>query len=175
MGGQRCLFQPLLYLGPISPGPSWSDLKRSKMAPRGFQATFLRLWKPPRALQEPFKRPSATIKQLSCNQNRFCIDFGPLKVTPGPQKSMKSIEKTMVFEEIAFSAQVASWTRFWTLLASLWGAFWLLRWLKPVLEFLLERPRAVQDNFFRPQDRSKRHPRASRKPLEAPPWPTKPF
>ena len=61
---------------------------------------------------------------------------------------MKNIEKTMVFEEIMFSARVASRARFWTLLASLLGAFWPPRWLKPVLEFLLERPRAVQDTFF---------------------------
>ena len=53
----------------------------------------------------------------------------------------------MLFEEITFSTRVASWTRFWTLLASLSGAFWPPRWLKPVLEFFLERPRAVQDYF----------------------------
>ena len=81
----------------------------------------------------------------------------------------------MVFEEIAFSARVAIWTRFWTLLASLLGACWPPRWLKPLLEFLLERPRAVQDFFFQPQERPKRLPRAPHKPLEVPPWPTKPF
>ena len=72
------------------------------------------------------------------------------------------------------SARVASWSPFWTLLASLLGAFWPPRWLKPVLEFLLERPRAVQEYFFRPQERPKSRPRASRKPLDAPPWPTEP-
>ena len=85
------------------------------------------------------------------------------------------IEKTMVFEEIVFSGRVAFWTRFWTLLASLSGAFWPPRWLKPLLELLLEKPRAVQDFFFRPQERPKRPPRAPHKLLEAPPWPTRPL
>ena len=57
----------------------------------------------------------------------------------------------MIFEEITFSARVAFWTRFWTLLASLSGAFWPPRWLKPLSEFLLERPRAVQEFFFCPK------------------------
>ena len=83
---------------------------------------------------------------------------------PGPQKSINSIEKTMVFEEIPFSARVVSWTRFWTLLASLLGAFWPPRWLKPVLEFLLERPRAIQEYFFRARERPKSRPRAKRPP-----------
>ena len=81
---------------------------------------------------------------------------------------MKSDENAAVFEEITFSARVASSTRFWTLCASLSGAFWPPRWLKPVLEFLLERPRAVQDFFFRPQERPKRRPRAPHKLLEIP-------
>ena len=38
--------------------------------------------------------------------------------------------------------------RFWSLLSPLLGSFWPLRWLKPVLKFLLERPRAVQEFFF---------------------------
>ena len=70
----------------------------------------------------------------------------------------------MVFEEIAFSARVAFWTRCWTLLASLSGAFWPPRWLKPLLEFLLERPRAVQDFFFQPQQRPKERPISPWKP-----------
>ena len=56
----------------------------------------------PRALQEPFKRLPAAIAQLSGNLMPFYIDFDLQKATPGPQKSIKSIEKTIVFEEIAF-------------------------------------------------------------------------
>ena len=56
--------------------------------------------------------------------------------------------------------------------APFWGAFWPPRWLKPLLDFLLERPRAVQEYFFfgpgALQERSKRPPRgfqeASRRP-----------
>ena len=70
----------------------------------------------------------------------------------------------MVFEEIVFSAQVASWTRFWTLLAPLWRAFWPSRWLKTLLELLLEGPSAVQEHLFFDlgalQERSKRPPGA---------------
>ena len=39
-------------------------------------------------------------------------------------------------------------SRCWSLLGPLLGAFWPLRWLKPVLKFLLERPRAVQEFLF---------------------------
>ena len=151
-------------------------LQASKMAPRGLQATFFRLRRPPRALQEPFKRLSATITHLSGNPMPFYIDVDTQKSTPGPLKSVNYyFKKAMIFEENTFSARVAFWTRFWTLLASLSGAFWPPRWLKPLLEFLLERPRAVQDFFFRLQERPKRLARAPHKPLEVPPWPTKPF
>ena len=82
---------------------------------------------------------------------------------------MKNIEKkTMVFEEIMFLARVASRARFWTLLASLLGAFWPSRWLKPVLEFLLERPRAVQDNIFGPWSPPRALQEASKRLQEAP-------
>ncbi len=107
-----------------------------------------RLQEPSRALQERFKRLLAATTQLSCNAKPFYIDSDLQKTTPGPQKSRNSIEKTKVFEEIEFSAQVASWPRFWTLLAPLLGAFWPPRWLKPVLKFLLERPRALSIKFF---------------------------
>ena len=78
-----------------------------------------------------------------------------------------------------FSARVASGTRFGILPGSVLGAFSPSRWLKPLLEFLLDRPRAVQENFFSVlepsksvprglQDRSKRpargQPRSSKRP-----------
>ena len=77
--------------------------------------------------------------------------------------------------DFTFSLRIRFRTQFWTFPGSLLGAFWPPRWLKPVLEFLLERPRAVQDYFFWLQERPKRLPRASHKRLEASPWPTKPF
>ena len=127
------------------------------------QATFFRIRRPPRALQEPFKRLPAAIAQRSGNPMPFYIDFDLQKAPPGPQKSRKSIEKAMVFEEFAFRARVASWARFWTLLGSVLGAFWPPRWLKPVLEFLLERPRAHQEYFFSASEASNSVPRGARR------------
>ena len=48
---------------------------------------------PPRALQEPFKRLLAAITQSSCNAKPLYIDSDLEKATPGPRKSMNSIEK----------------------------------------------------------------------------------
>ena len=104
--------------------------------------------RPPRALQEPFKRLSAAITQLIGNLIPFYIDFDSQKATLGPQKQRIIQKKTILFAEITFSARVASGTRFGTLPGSVLGAFWPSRWLKPLLEFLLERPRAVQEICF---------------------------
>ena len=58
-----------------------------------------------------------------------------------------------------FSAPVASGSRFESLRGSLLEPFWPSRWLKPLLEFLLERPRAVQEDFFLVLEPSKSAPR----------------
>ena len=82
---------------------------------------------------------------------------------------MNFVRRPQSFVVSQFSARVASGTRFGTLPGSVLGAFWLPRWLKPLLELLLDRPRAVQDYFFPVlmpsksaprglQDRSKRSP-----------------
>ena len=163
MAGQRC--SP--YLCSTSPRSPSGHLGAISNAPRGLQEPAKIVFIGPRGLQEPFKRLSAAITQISGNPMPFYIDFDFKKATPGPQKSMNYIEK-LLFEEIAFSTRVASWTRCWTLLASLSGAFWPPRWLKPVLKFLLERLRAVQYYFFRPRERPKRRPRAPHKPVEGP-------
>ena len=67
-----------LDLGPISLWPSCSDLKRSKTAPRGLQASFFRLQRPPRA-----------ITQLSCNPKQFYIDFDAPLRRPSHLKGLK--------------------------------------------------------------------------------------
>ena len=174
MGGERCSPHRSLTSHRSPSG----HLATIISAPRRLQETskllFVRLRTPPRAIQEPFKRLSAAITQLRSNPMPVYIEFDPQN-RPRGLKNQWLLFKTIHFEDIAFSFQVVSWTRFWTLLASVSGAFWPPRWLKPVLEFLLERPRAVQDFFFRPQRRPKRRPRAPHKPLEGPPWPTKPF
>ena len=56
----------------------------------------------PSAIQEGFKRLSAGIMRLRCNLKPFDIDFRLQKGTPGPQKSMNYIEKTILFDEFAF-------------------------------------------------------------------------
>ena len=61
-----------------------------------------------------------------------------------------------IFVISAFSIRARFWTPFWTLPGSLGGAFWPSRWLKPVLKFVLDRPRAVQDYFFFGSKRQKR-------------------
>ena len=104
----------------------------------------------------------------------FGSRFDPKTEAMGPCKSTNFVRRPQMCVILPFSARVASGTQFWTLPGSVLGGFWPPRWLKPLLEFLLERPRAVQAFFFRPQERPKRLPRAPHKPLEVPPWPTKP-
>ena len=111
-------------------------------------------------LQEPFKKLPSAITQHSGNPMQFYIDFNSSKKTPGPQQSLKSIRKTVFFEEIVFSAR--SWTRCSTLLASISGAFWPPRWLKPVSESVLERPRADQEDFFWSKSRPRAYQEASK-------------
>ena len=137
-------------------GSRGSGLRVSRLwaPPRALKSALLRLQEFPRALQEPFKRLPAGITQLISDLIPLCIDCDSPKATLGPQKSMNSIKKTMFFEEITFLARVASWTRFRTLPGSVLRAFWPSRCLKPLLEFLSERPKAVQEHFFaRPMQR----------------------
>ena len=65
------------------------------MAPRALQEV-------PRALQEAFNWLSAAITRPRCSQEPFYIDFKLQEDVPGPQKSMKFIEKTILFEEFVF-------------------------------------------------------------------------
>ena len=136
---------------------------------------FVRPRRPPRALQEPFKRLSAAITQLSSNPKPFLINFDLQRAAPGPQKPLKSIEKQWFLKKSRFELESPLGLDVGPPLASLLGAFWPPRWLKPVLEFLLDRPRAVQEHFFPAPEPSRNAPRAIRKPLETPPEPAKPF
>jgi len=123
--------------------------------------------KPPRALQEAFKRPSAAITHPRCNPKPYYIDVDLQKEVPEPQKPLNFIEKTMVFEEIAFSVRIASSTPFWTLLASISGAFWPPRPAQERPRPLQERPRRLQDRPRSAQDASKTTPRAAKRPPRA--------
>ena len=158
MTSQRCSVNLPSTSPQLRADPCREILKRSKAAPRGLQATFCSALEAstsaPRALPEAFRSHHAAKLQSEA----ILCRFRPPKSDPRTSNfieislSLKSIEKThILFEEIVFSAQVASWPRFWTLLAPLLGAFWPPRSLKPVLECLLERPRAVQEHFFRPR------------------------
>ena len=109
----------------------------------------------PRATQEAFGSHRAAELQSDAVLHRF----RPPKSSPGTSKINKIHRKTILFEEIVFRAQVASWTRFWTLLGSILGAFWPPRWVKSLLELLLERPRANQEDFFSVLEPSKSAPR----------------
>ena len=90
----------------------------------------------------------------------FFIDFELQKVTLGPQKSLKFIELLSKIEVSPFPTRVAFWARFWTHLASILGAFRPPRWLKTLLESVLDWPRAVQEHFFSAPEASKSVPRA---------------
>ena len=122
------------------PGAHSLDLGGRYMAPRGrqerskrVQEHFLRLQEAsksvPRGFQEAFGRHSA------------------------PEMRSEAMRQTSVPNAKPKTA------RFWSLLGSLLGAFWPLRWLKPVLEFFWERPRAVQEFFCSAPEASKSAPR----------------
>ena len=131
--------------------------------PRALLTTFFCSKRPPRALQEAFKRPSAAITHLRCNPKPYYIDVDLQKEVPEPQKSLNFIEKTMVFEEIAFSVRIASSTPFWTLLASISGASWPPRRAQERPRPLQERPRRLQDRPRSAQDASRTTPRAAKR------------
>ena len=119
---------------------------------------------PPRALQEPFKRLLAAITQLSCNAKPLYIDSDLEKATPGPRKSMNSIEKNMLCEEFRFELESplgldfgASWASSGSLLA------------------LKMPPRPAQERPRHTQERSKRPPRpAQERPRGLPGRPKRP-
>ena len=97
---------------------------------------------------------------------RFGTHFGPVfggqMAPPGLKKPLKFIELSVKLKVSLFSARVACGTRFGTLPGSVFRACWPSRWVKPLLGFFLERPRAVQELFFGSiavQERSKRPPK----------------
>ena len=70
-----------------------------------------------------------------------------------------SPETSFKFQGFAILSSSPFWARFWSLLASLWGAFWPPRWLKPVLKFFQDPPRADPYTFFSAPRASKSGPR----------------
>ena len=86
-------------------------------------------------------------------------DFDLYKEASGPEKSGFRVRRPTNFKVSHFLARVACGGRFGTLLASFWGAFWPSGWLKPLLKFLLGRPRAVEEDLFSAREASKSAPR----------------
>ena len=135
------------------------DQGRPKSGPRAIPTLFL---SGPRAPQEASKRLSEGFRVEDAMRIQFWTHFWLQKESLRLKKSKKNLGKTMVFKKSAFSALTAFRPRFSTLLASLLGVFWPPRWLKSLLEFLLERPRAVQGKFFSAPNGSKSAPRGKK-------------
>ena len=72
------------------------------------------------------------------------------------------MKRPQSFVVSSFSARDASGIRFWTFSGSVLGGFWPSRWLKPLLEILLERPRADQEELCSVLEPSKSPPEAPR-------------
>ena len=134
-------------------------------APRPIQAG-------PRALQDTFlgskrfqERPESLSRGLSrapASKTRFGTCFGRVLDlfwdAPGLDKYGFRVRRPAIFAISRFSDRVASGARFWTLPGSVLGVIWPPIWLKPVLRFLLECPRAAQEIFFSGPEASKSAP-----------------
>ena len=89
---------------------------------------------------------------------------------PGTLKKQRiPLRRPQSFVISTLSARVASGIRCWTLPRFLLGRFWPPTWLKTVLEFVLERPRAVQEHSFSAPGPSKSAPRALQERSRRPP------
>ena len=132
-------------------GPFFAEICLGR-PPRAAKSLSQLLFFGSQSVQERSKRLPIGFLKLSASKMRFGTHFGPVfgvQTAPrGLQKSLKFIELSVKFKVSLFSARVACGTQFGTLPGSVFGAFWPSRWLKPVLKFVLDRPRAVQDYFF---------------------------
>ena len=131
--------------------PFWTPFWHHFWAQLGqepFPASLFRLLSPPRALQEALQRLSEGLYVEDAIWNQFWTGLGSDFGAPGPLKVRFSCERYCTFCDFACFSRDSILDPFWTLPGSLLGAFWHLRWLKPVLEFVLDRPRPVQDYFL---------------------------
>ena len=90
------------------------------------------------------------------SETPFGIDFCFQEDAAAPQKCKNFVRRPSDFEVVRFSARVAIRTRFWTLPGSIMITIWPP---KTILEFVLERPRAVQEHFFSALEASESCPR----------------
>ena len=79
---------------------------------------------------------------------------------PGTSKIIEIILEILSFEEIVLLSLSRFWTSFWHPFGHLFGSLLAPRWLKPVLRFLLERPRAALEIFFSVPEAAKSAPTA---------------
>ena len=169
MASERC--SP--YLPFTFPRSAWG-LKNWLRTSLGSSKSQEKLWKPPGALPEPFKRPSAGIMRLWCNLGTISHQFSPpqkvlgASKSSGPQKSSKSVVLS-----------VSSRFRHFHLEPPLeldvgppWAASGGPRSLKPVLNLILDRPRALQECFWRAPESSKSGPSGLQEPSRPPRCPS---
>ena len=76
------------------------DQEAPKRLPRAIKSTFFRLQEALRALQEPFKRLSAGVMQLSSNPKPFLIDFELQEEISGHKKSKNFVKRPQSFEVV---------------------------------------------------------------------------
>ena len=135
-----------------------------------FRTTFFRLRRLPGALQEPFKR-------LSLHLQRRCRDSEPVLVPfwypLGLKQSRNSSRRPQMFVVSPFGDRVANRLRgpVWDLPGLPFGTLLALKMADNCLEFVLERPRAVQVHLFSAPEASKGVPRGlqehSKRPVRA--------
>ena len=173
---------------PQGPGPAKDAGLSSHRSPSGHLEAILSA---PRQLQEGSKRPPnyffsapkasksdprAIQEAFSCHHaakrhSEPCfINVDPEKVTPGPQKS-KNYEKNKLFwrSSVFRSSRLLDSDSMLDPLGLTFGGPLAPKRLKPLLECLLERPRAVQDHFFPAPKGSKSGPRHLQDCSKSPP------
>ena len=159
---------PPAYL-PFTSPRSASGLKNWLQTLLGSSKSQDKLRKPPRALQEPFKRPAAGIMRLCCNLGTISYEFSPPQRGLGTSKTIKILRAVCKFRGFAIfgSSRLSS-----SMSDPLWRLLGGPRSLKPVLNLILDRPRAVQECFWRAPEASKSAPSRLREPSRPPRCPS---
>ena len=120
--------------------PFWAQLGQEP-----FPTSLFRRLRPPRALQEALQRLSEGLYVEDAIWNQFWTGLGSDFGAPGPLKVRFSCERYCTFCDFACFSRDSILD---PILDPPGLSFGHLRWLKPVLEFVLDRPRPVQDYFL---------------------------
>ena len=135
----------------------FSALRAVQDGPRAISSYFFSLQECSRALQEGFKRLSEGFRVEDAIRNPFWTHFWLQKESSGPQKSLKSLQLSVIVVLSPFSAWTAFGLRFWTLLGSF--CIWPPGKLKTVSSVASDRPRADPQLLFGGPEASKSGPR----------------